>query len=161
MSRNKIKFNKEIKKQIEILFNQETINNYLLTYNIKNLDQLFERYYYINTKKNIYKEVKIGNNDCNCPKCKNYGYIDKIINYNKKNNKITLAKDNSISLIANETNKKKNKINLAKDNIITLILNETNKKNLNKNNNSNKNNENGDILKYLRKGNIAPKDTEE
>ena len=138
-------FNNEIKNQINTLFNEEIINNFLITNKIKNLDQLFERYKNIHKNRNINKEIKIENNDCDCPTCKNNGFIDKIINYNKKNNKISLAKDNSISFIANKTNKN----NLNKNN----NSNKNYKKNKDKGKSSNNNNdtENEDIFKYLRK----------
>ena len=110
-------FNTEIKNQIKILFNEETINNFLILYKIKNLDELFERYKYLNRNINLYKEIKIDGYDCCCPTCKYEGLLEKVINYNKKNNKLSLTKNNNTS----------------------FTINPTNKNNLNKNNNGNTN----------------------
>lgn len=137
-------FINEIKDQINNLFSKEIINNFLILYKIKNLDGLFERYKYIYKNINIYKEIKIGDNECNCPTCKKEGLIKKVINYNNKNNKISLAKNNNLSIITNP----KDKNDLNKRN------NSVNNKSLN----SIKDYENEQILKYLRKGNKKPKD---
>ena len=129
-------FNNEIKNQINNLFSKETINNFFLCYNIKNLDELFEKYKFIYGNANMYKEIKIGDNDCNCPICKNKVFIDKIINYKKRYNKLSLFKINSIS----------------------FTINKTDKKNLNKKINNNNDREIEGFLKYLRKDNKKPND---
>lgn len=127
-------FNREIKKQINNLFNEEIINNFLITYKIENLDQIFERYKFINRNTICYKEIKISNSDCNCPTCKNNGFIDKVINFNKKNNKVSLSENNNISFLVNKTNENNNS-----------------NKNEDKSLNNNKD-ENEDFLNNIKKG---------
>ena len=98
-------FNTEIKNQINTVFTKEAINDFFTMNKIKSLDDIFARY------KNIYfdykyKEVKINikESDCQCPICTNNGFINKIINYNKKHNEI--SKENNISYISKIENKK-------------------------------------------------------
>ena len=86
-------FNNEIINKINILFDSNTITNFLLMNKIKNINDLFERYKFIYIPN--YKEIKI-NEDCECPTCKNL-YKEKVINFNKKNNRISYASDNNLS----------------------------------------------------------------
>ena len=86
-------FNNEIINKINLLFDSNTINNFLLMNKIKNVNDLFERYKFIYIPN--YKEIKI-NEDCECPTCKNL-YKEKVINFNKKNNRISYVSDNSLS----------------------------------------------------------------
>ena len=95
-------FNKEIIKQINLLFDKNTINNFLLANKFNSLEDLFSRYKIINNINN-YKEMKI-DEDCQCETCKSL-YYEKIINYNKTNNTILLARDNNLSYISNNKNK--------------------------------------------------------
>ena len=97
-------FNKEIINQINYLFDENTISNFLLGNKIKKLEDLFSRYKNINNKYK-YREIKI-DEDCQCETCKNL-YYEKIINYNKKNNKILYAKDNNLSYIIEDKNNSK------------------------------------------------------
>ena len=86
-------FNNEIINKINLLFDSNTISNFLLMNKIKNINDLFGRYKYIYIPN--YKEIKI-DEDCECPTCKNL-YKEKVINFNKKNNRISYASDNSLS----------------------------------------------------------------
>ena len=86
-------FNNEIINKINLLFDSNSIANFLLMNKKKNLNDLFERYKFIYIPN--YKEIKI-NEDCECPTCKNL-YKEKVINFNKKNNRISYASDNSLS----------------------------------------------------------------
>ena len=87
------RFNNEIINQINLLFDFNTIDNFLLMNKIKNINDLFARYKSIYIPN--YKEIKI-NEECECPTCKNL-YKEKVINFNKKNNRISYASDNSLS----------------------------------------------------------------
>ena len=101
-------FNMEIKNQINTIFNTETINNFLLNHKINNLDEIFERYKNIHINNN-YIETKINDEICDCPTCKNNGFLKKMIDYNKKNNEISYAEKNNLSFLAKKENIK-NKI---------------------------------------------------
>lgn len=135
-------FNKEIKKQINLLFNEENVNKFLITNKIKDLDGLFEKYKNIHMNNNsIYKEIKVDGEDikdkiCNCPTCVNKGYIDKIIDYNKNNNEISLAKNNNFSFVSNNVIKF-DKTKIKKNEEISIL--------------SKKDEENENIFKYLKK----------
>lgn len=98
-------FNKEILKQINLLFDQDTINNFLLANKFNNLEDLFSRYKIIDNTNKYSKEIKI-DEDCQCETCKSL-YYRKVVNYNKKNNTILLAKDNNLSYIIKDKNKNK------------------------------------------------------
>lgn len=100
-------FNNEIKTQINLIFTQEVIKNFLLFNKINNIDELFERYKYIHINNN-YREAKISNVECQCPACINNGFISKIIYYNKKHNIISYSENNNLSFVANINNKNKN-----------------------------------------------------
>ena len=93
-------FNQEIIKAITSIFDNETINKFLSSNKINSLNDLFERYKSIHINNN-YKEIKINtnNNECQCPICTNNGFVNKIIDYNKKHNIISYSKDNNISFI--------------------------------------------------------------
>ena len=97
-------FNKEIINQINYQFDENTISNFLFGNKIKKLEDLFSRYKNINNEYK-YREIKI-DEDCQCETCKNL-YYEKIINYNKKNNKILYAKDNNLSYIIEDKNNSK------------------------------------------------------
>lgn len=86
-------FNNEIINNINLLFDSNTIANFLLMNKIKNINDLFARYKSIYIQS--YKEIKI-NEECECPTCKNL-YKEKVINYNKKNNRISYAKENNLT----------------------------------------------------------------
>ena len=103
-------FNTEIIKAIKSLFDNETINKFLSTNKINSLNDLFLRYKIIHTNYK-YKELKldINNNKCQCPTCTDNGFVNKIIEYNKKNNIISYSKDNNISFIGVGDNEKSNK----------------------------------------------------
>ena len=135
-------FNKEIKKQISFLFNEENVNKFLIENKIKDLDGLFEKYKNIHMNNNImYREMKVDGEDnkdniCNCPTCTNKGFIDKIIDYNKNNNEISFAKNNNLSYVY-ENVKKFDKTKIKKNEEISIL--------------SKKDEENENIFKYLRK----------
>lgn len=103
-------FNIEIIKAIKSVFDNETINKFLSANKINSLNDLFLRYKIIHTNYK-YKEVKldINNNKCQCPSCTDNGFVNKIIEYNKKNNIISYSKDNNISFININDNEKSNK----------------------------------------------------
>ena len=91
----------EIKLQILQIFDEKKINNFLLSNKLQNLDQLFERYKSFNTvinnKENFFEtklDIKEPNN-CDCPMCKEKGYINKVIEYNKTNNQMLLSQKNN------------------------------------------------------------------
>ena len=101
-------FNNEIIKQISLLFNKSTIDNFLLIYKINNLNDLFKRYK--NNYIDNYREIKV-EEECQCETCKN-SFYEKIVDYNKKNNCIILSKENNLSyIINNNKNEKKRKTN--------------------------------------------------
>ena len=137
-------FNKEIKKQISLLFNEEDVNKFLIANKIKDLDGLFEKYKNIHmNNNNMYREIKFDGEDikdkmCNCPTCANKGFIDKIIDYNKTNNEISFAKNNNLSYV-NENAIKfyKTKIKKNGHNEISIL--------------SKKEEEDENIFKYLKK----------
>ena len=149
---NKIfeEFNTEIKNLIKIAFSKDTINDFFKINKINSLDELFERYknIYINYK---YKEVKIKENECQCSFCVNNGLINKIINYNKKNNEI--SKENNIFYISKNENKKEKNINKGKYNNKNNLYVE-NLDEVKNNKNANKNTDKSidiDIFEYLQK----------
>ena len=127
------KFNNEIIKQINILFNQNIINDFLLTYKINSLNDLFARYKIIYLEN--YKEVKL-KEECQCATCQKLFY-EKIVNYNKNNNRIILSKENNISYIGYNKNKKK-KSSSYKDKEILDYFNSNKKKNEPENKKKNK-----------------------
>ena len=136
-------FNKEIKKQISLVFNEEIVNKFFISNKIKDLDGLFEKYKNIHINNTKYREIKLDGEDnkdkiCDCSTCANKGFIDKIINYNKTNNEISFAKNNNLSYL-NENVIKFDKIKIKKDehNEISIL--------------SKKDEENENIFKYLRK----------
>lgn len=86
-------FNNEIINKINLLFDSNTIANFLLMNRLKNINDLFGRYKTIYIQN--YKEIKISE-ECQCPTCKDL-YKEKVINYNKKNNRISYASDNSLT----------------------------------------------------------------
>lgn len=159
-------FNKEIKNQINLIFNKNIIKNFLEINKLNNLDALFERYKNIHTNFK-YKEVKVNENECQCPTCRNNGFIKKIINYNKKNNEISYSENNHLSYI-NITKKEKNiKSDINKGNKINKKKYENKK--LSSNEYSNINNENLssdkyydiDVFEYLKKIEKRKMDEEE
>lgn len=143
-------FNKEIKRQISLLFDKEIVNKFLITNKIKDLDGLLERYKNIHINNNKYREIKLCGEDikdksCNCPTCINKGYINKIINYNKNNNEISFAKNNNISYVNENVIKfDKTKIKKNENNEIIIL--------------SKKNEENENIFKYLKKIEMGKKE---
>ena len=101
-------FNNEIINQINILFDKCTIDKFLLIYKINNLNDLFKRY------KNIYidnsREIKI-DNECQCETCKN-SFYKKIVDYNKRNNCISLSQENNLSCNTYNKTKSEQKSNI-------------------------------------------------
>ena len=92
----------EIKLQIYQIFDEQKINNFLFSNKLQNFDEIFERYKNLNSKESKEKfiEIKINdnidiNNNCECPLCKEKGYINKVIEYNKINNQILLSQKNN------------------------------------------------------------------
>ena len=88
-------FNNKIIEQIKLLFDVNTINNFLISNKLNDLNDLFIRYKNIHSF-NKYKEIKINDEECQCETCKSL-YYDKVINYNKKNNQILFSKENNLS----------------------------------------------------------------
>ena len=85
-------FNKLIKEQLELLFDKSAINEFLSTFKLNNLEDIFSRYKNMN---NInLKEIKISD-DCQCPNCKNIK--ENLINYNKKNLYISYSEENNLN----------------------------------------------------------------
>lgn len=99
-------FNNEIIKQIYLLFDNNTINNFLIVNKLNNINFLFLRYKNIyNIKKN--KEVKIDTKVCECQVCKGLFY-EKVINYNIKNNQIMFSEENHLSYKGKNKSENKN-----------------------------------------------------
>lgn len=82
-------FKKFIIEQMELFFDKEKINEYLLMYKLNSLEDLFARFKSLNNEFN--KEIKLEEN-CKCPTCINPKI--KIINYNKKNSYISYSDEN-------------------------------------------------------------------
>ena len=88
-------FNKLIIQQIELLFDKDKINKFLLTYKLNNLEEIFSRYKNMNKSYNSKsKEMKL-DYDCQCPNCQNVK--EKVINYNKKNTYISYSEENNLN----------------------------------------------------------------
>ena len=82
-------FQKLLIEQMELTFDKEKINNFLLMHKLKNIDDIFIRYKNMN---NYYQEAQKQNN-CQCPNCQNIQ--QKVINYNKKNIFISYSEENN------------------------------------------------------------------
>ena len=88
-------FNKLIIQQIELLFDKDKINKFLLTYKLNNLEELFSRYKNMNNiNSRDIREIKL-EEDCQCPNCQNIK--EKVINYNKKNTYISYSEENNLN----------------------------------------------------------------
>ena len=61
-------FIKLIMQKIQFLFEQNKINDFLLTHKLKTLDDLFEKYRIINNRNESQLEIKLSDN-CECPTC--------------------------------------------------------------------------------------------
>ena len=91
-------FNKLILQKIQFIFEQNIINDFLLTHKLKKLDDLFARYKIIDNKKAKFKEMKVEDN-CECPSCQvmkeksinseTIKFPESGIKYKSKNSKIT------------------------------------------------------------------------
>jgi hypothetical protein len=88
-------FKKLIIQQIELLFDKDKINIFLLTYKLNNLEELFSRYKDMNNiNSREVREIKL-EEDCQCPNCQNIK--EKVINYNKKNTYISYSEENNLN----------------------------------------------------------------
>ena len=88
-------FKKLIIQQIELLFDKDKINKFLLTYKLNNLEELFSRYKDMNNiNSREVREIKL-EEDCQCPNCPNIK--EKVINYNKKNTYISYSEENNLN----------------------------------------------------------------
>lgn len=115
-------FNKLILQKIQFIFEQNIINDFLLTHKLKNLDDLFARYKIIDNKKAKFKEMKVEDN-CECPSCQvmkeksinseTIKFPESGIKYKSKNSKITDYYGLSIKIkpSQNKTQKKMVKYN--------------------------------------------------
>ena len=86
-------FKKLIMEQMELTFDKDKINNFLLMHKLKNIDDIFIRYKNMN---NYYQEAQKQKN-CQCPNCQNIQ--KKVINYNKKYVYISYSEDNNFDYI--------------------------------------------------------------
>lgn len=86
-------FIKLIIQKIEFLFEQNQINDFLLTHKLKNLDDLFARYKNIDNKNETQLEIKLSEN-CQCPTCQDL----KEKYYNKESIKFPESKKKSKDL---------------------------------------------------------------
>ena len=115
-------FNKLILQKIQFIFEQNIINDFLLTHKLKKLDDLFARYKIIDNKKAKFKEMKVEDN-CECPSCQvmkeksinseTIKFPESGIKYKSKNSKITDYYGLSIKIkpSQNKTQKKMVKYN--------------------------------------------------
>ena len=93
-----IVFNKLIIQKIQLIFEQNIINDFLLTHKLKNLEDIFSRYKLIDNKEANFKEIKIEDN-CECPTCQimkeksinseTIKFPESGIKFKSKNSKIT------------------------------------------------------------------------
>ena len=83
-------FQKLIIDQMELAFDKDKINNFLLMHKLKNIDDIFIRYKNMN---NYYQEAQKQKN-CQCPNCQNIQ--QKVINYNKKHIYISYSEENNL-----------------------------------------------------------------
>ena len=94
-------FNKLIIQKIELIFEQNEINDFLLMHKLKNIDDLFSKYKSLDKNPKNMIEAKLSDN-CQCPTCQNIKEKESIINnngsikfpeshskYKSKNSKIT------------------------------------------------------------------------
>ena len=83
-------FNRLIIEQMELAFNKNEVNNFLLMHKLKSIDDLFLRYKNMNN----YNEV-LNQKNCQCPSCLNIQ--QKVINYNKKYIYISYSEENNLA----------------------------------------------------------------
>ena len=91
-------FNKLIKQKIELIFEPNVINDFLLMHKLNNLEDLFAKYKNINKNNPHYIEIKI-DDYFECPSCQNFKekvinsesikFPGSVIKYKSKNSKIT------------------------------------------------------------------------
>ena len=75
---------------MELAFDKDKINNFLLMHKLKNIDDIFIRYKNMN---NYYQEAQKQKN-CQCTNCQNIQ--QKVINYNKKHIYISYSEENNL-----------------------------------------------------------------
>ena len=83
-------FKELIMQKIKFLFEQNQINDFLLTHKLKNLDDLFTKYKNINNQNDTPVEIKLMEN-CECPTCQDFKEKD----YNKESIKFPESKKKS------------------------------------------------------------------
>ena len=83
-------FKELIMQKIKFLFEQNQINDFLLTHKLKNLDDLFTKYKNINNQNDIPVEIKLMEN-CECQTCQDFKEKD----YNKESIKFPESKKKS------------------------------------------------------------------
>ena len=86
-------FMKLIIQKIEFLFEQNQINDFLLTHKLKNLDDLFAKYQILGNQNETQLELKLSEN-CQCPTCQDLKEKD----YNKESIKFPESKKKSKDL---------------------------------------------------------------
>ena len=86
-------FIKLIMQKIQFLFEQNKINDFLLTHKLKNLDDLFAKYQILGNQNETQLELKLSEN-CQCPTCQDLKEKD----YNKESIKFPESKKKSKDL---------------------------------------------------------------
>ena len=122
-----IVFNKLIIQKIQFIFEQNIINDFLLTHKLKNLEDIFSRYKLIDNKEANFKEIKIEDN-CECPTCQimkeksinseTIKFPESGIKFKSKNSKITDYYGLSIKMKPSQNRTQKKFINYNEDRTI-------------------------------------------